>query len=174
MAQQYVLTDATFYLDTIGTIGKATAVEVPTITPVKEDRKTIDGVGTQKLPTGKIEVGTFKGTLNCFYPEIFSKIVNPYKSVLIKVYGNLMGFTNGSKDGNKKALLTMKCSAAEYKTLCDKKEHDATSYDLTFDPSSVRLIFDGIELLNVDLDNNVYEVMGEDVRAEIVKNLGIR
>lgn len=173
MPQQYVLTDATIFLDNIGTVGKATSVEVPTIKPVKEERKTIDGVGTQKLPTGKIELDTAKVTLNCFYPEVFNKLTNPYNSTLVKFYGNLMGFTNGSQDGNDSAKVFMKCSAAEFKALCDKKEHDATSYEVTLDPSSVRLIFKGKDLLNIDIDNNVYEVNGIDVRKDILKNLGI-
>lgn len=173
MSKQFVLTDATFFLDGVGTFGQATEVSVPTIKPVKVDRKSIDGVGTQKLPTGKVEVDTFKAVLNCFYPEIFKKISNPFKSVSIIVYGNLMGFSNGSMDSNNKASLFMTCSASEYKALCDKKEHDDTSYELSFDPSSIRLVYNNQELQNIDLDNNIYDVDGEDIRKDILKNLGL-
>lgn len=174
MSKQYILTDATFFIDGVGTFGQATSVEVPVIKPVKTDHKPIDGVGTQKLPTGKFELDTFKATLNCFYPDVFTAVANPFNSVLIQVYGNLMGFSNGSQDGNEQAVLTMKCSAAEYKALCDKAEHDAPTWDLTFDPSSVSLIFNNKELIDIDLDNNEVSVGGVDLRADILKNLGIR
>lgn len=170
---QYVLTDATAFIDTIGTFGRATEVVVPTIKPIKEERKSIDGVGTQKLPTGKVEIDAAKVTLNCFYPELFSKFTNPYESVTVKFYGNLMKFENGSKVCNDKASLFMTCSASEFKALCDKKEHDSTSYELNLDPSSVRLVYKNQELLNIDIDNNIYEVNGVDIRRDILKNLGI-
>lgn len=173
MSEQFVLTDATFFLDGVGTFGKATEVSVPTIKPQKVERKSIDGVGTLKLPTGKVELDTFKANLNCFYPEIFKKIANPFKSVSVIVYGNLMGFSNGSQNSNNKASLFMTCSAAEYKALCDKKEHDDTTYELNFDPSSSRLVYNNEELQNIDLDNNIYKVNGEDIRKDILKNLGI-
>lgn len=173
MSKLYILTDATLFIDGVGTFGTATSVEVPAIKPIKTDHNPIDGVGTQKLPNGKVEIDTFKATLNCFYPDVFTSIANPFKSVLIQVYGNLMGFTNGSQDGNEQALLTMKCSASEYKALCDKKEQDASNWDLTFDPSSVYLRFNNKELIDVDFDNNQYIVNGADIRADILKNLGI-
>ena len=174
MSKQYILTDATLFIDSVGTFGKATSVEVPTVKPKKTDHNPIDGVGTQKLPTGKFEIDTFKTTLNCFYPDVFSAVANPFNSVLIQVYGNLMGFSNGSQDGNEQALLTMKCSAAEYKALCDKKEQDAPNWDLTFDPSSINLVFNRKELINIDLDNNDVSIGGVDLRADILKNLGLR
>lgn len=173
MSKQFVLTDVSLFLDGVGTFGQTSEVSVPTIKIVKVERKSIDGVGTLKLPTGKVELDSFKAVLNSFYPEIFKKIANPFKSVGITVYGNLMGFSNGSQDSNNKAALFMTCSAAEYKALCDKKEHDDSNYELSFDPSSSRLVYNNEELQNIDLDNNIYKVNGEDIRKDILKNLGI-
>lgn len=98
--KQRILTDAIIYIGQNSTLGIAKEVTVPRVKPVSVDRKHLSGVGTQKLPNGKVDIDDVKIVLDSFYPEVFDSIANPFDAVNLKITANSTKFANGAVDSH--------------------------------------------------------------------------
>lgn len=168
-----IMVDCNFYVGDKNCFASASEVSVPSIKYKKVEFSSIASIGTQKLPTGKIEALESKVKLTGFSSDVFSEVADPFGSVDVTVYGDLVSFDGDEVTGHKPAVLSMSVSTAEFKALGDKKEHDNIEQEITFDVSAFTLEVNGKELYKVDIANNILKVNGKDLRKDINANLGL-
>lgn len=171
--KKQVMVDCNLYVGKNNCFATASEVVTPEIKYKTIEHSSIASVGTVDLPTGKLEKMEAKITLTGFSEEVFSDTANPFKSVELIVYGNLMKYDGDEVTENKPAKLYMTCSTSSFKPLGDKKEHDNVVQEITLTPSAVKLEVNGKALFEVDIDNNILKVGGKDLRSEINANLGL-
>lgn len=168
-----VMVDCNLYIGDKNCFATASEISTPEIKFKSVESETIASVGSADLNTGKIEPMEAKFTLTGFSEHVFGEIANPYKSVEITVYGNIMEYDGDEVCANKPAALFLTCSTSAFKLLADKKGHDNVSQEITVKPSAAKLQIDGKSLFEVDVNNNILKVNGKDLRSEINANLGL-
>lgn len=168
-----MMVDCNFYIGDKNCFASATEVTVPSIKYKKVEFSSIASIGTQKLPTGKIEAMESKVKLSGFSSEVYEEIADPYSSVDVTVYGDLAVFEGDELTSHKPAVLYLTCSTSEFKALGDKKEHDNIEQEITLDVSAFELQVDGKTLHKIDISNNILIVNGKDLRSAVNSNLGL-
>ena len=169
-----IFTDANLYVGDLGCFGRANSITPPPIKNKKNELNDLGSIGAIKLSNGKIEALEATIKLNCFYPDIFRKIANPFAAVDLKAYANFMEYENDSAKDNIGAKLFMRGTSSEFALLGEMKEHDNMDYEMKFDLTMARLVYNGVEEYYIDIPNNIYIIGGIDVRADIMKNLGLK
>lgn len=168
-----VFTDACVYIGTNDCLGRANSVTPPTITHSTVELKDLGTVGAIKLSNGKIEALEATINLNSFYSDIFKKIANPFDAVDIKVYSNYVQYENDTAAENIGSKLFLRGTSQEFGLLGEQKEHDNMEYEMKFDVTMARLVYNGSELYYVDIPNNIWIVNGVDIRSSVLTNLGL-
>lgn len=168
-----IFTDSCVYIGNNDCFGRANSVTPPTIKHSKIELKDLGTIGAIKLANGKIEAIETTINLNCFYPDVFKKVANPFSSVDLKVYSSFMEYENDSAVDNIGSKLFMRGTSQEFGLLGEMKEQDNMSYEMKFDLTMARLVHNGKELYYIDIPNNIWLVNGVDVRKDILKNLGL-
>lgn len=175
--QRNILIDSNVYIGndgkTYNLFGKVKSVTPPVIKNVNIEAKDLGSLGVYKINTGKIEAMETKVVLNSFYPDVFKSISNPFDSVYLKIYSNLMSYTNDKKDSDKLVKMFLRGTSAEFPLLGELKAHENIEYEMNFSISAARLVCGGEELYDVDIPNNIFKYSGNDLYDSIKQLLGI-
>lgn len=166
------MTNANVYLNGSNMVGKASEVELPDVKFGTIEKNSLGGVGSIKLPNGKIEELVAKIKWECFYSDVAKMALNPYQSADIKIFSQkeIWDTAGRVQEVPYKAFLTVIPQGLKLPSFkAGEKVDSETSLTCTY----LKVVEDGADILEIDLLNNIYKVNGVDLRANLRANLGI-
>lgn len=164
------LTNANVYIDGNSQLGKAEEVNLPDITFMMSEHKSLGMIGKVELFSG---IDKMEATIkwNAFYADVLKKVADPRKTMKLQVRASLETYNS---DG-----MAEEVSCVAYLTVQSKnfpagnyKQHDNVEATTKLTCSAYKLEIDGKEVIDYDALANVYSVDGVDMFANYRSNLG--
>jgi P2 family phage contractile tail tube protein len=169
--QANVLNHCNVYGDGNNFLGQFEEVTLPEIKNKSVDHRAGDMIGTRTLPTSleKMEA-TLKGT--GLYEDFYILIADPDQMVSLQVRANLKKFDGQGLAAEVPVVVYLKGWFPSRKagTL---KNQDPAKPEYKMELSYYKLVVDGAELEEVDVDNHIHRVNGVDLLAQFRSNLGL-
>jgi len=151
--------------------GKFESITVPEAKNKVQESKATDGIGTRRLPG--LSLDPMESTLKAvgFKKEFHAMASNPYKEVNLQVRSNLLKAGGGQAE-HKPIRLEMRgwFSSAKEGEL---KQGEGAACEYKLEVHAMKLIVDGVEIREIDIDNYIWRVNGEDLLLAYRQNLGI-
>jgi P2 family phage contractile tail tube protein len=152
--------------------GKFDEITVPEIKAKAQENKPTDGIGTRRLPGISLEPleATFKA--QGFNPDFHALTANPFKEVGLQVRSNRLTARGVGKADAVPVRLDLKgwFSSAKEGAF---KQGEGAQCEYKMEVTALKLVVDGREIKEIDIDNYIWKVDGQDLLADIRKNLGI-
>lgn len=166
-----LITNANIYAAGNNLLGKAEEVQTPTLKIKTVENKALGQFGTSKLPAG-VEAMESKIKFNSFYTDVFNLISNPYNTVNIQVRGNIEKYANNTKTGDESAVLFMGGFFDEVPLLGSLKSQEKVEFQTSMQVNYAKLVVAGVELYEIDVINNIWNVGGNDLLLAYKINIG--
>lgn len=165
------LTNANIYADGNSFLGRAEEINLPVVKFKTGDHKALGMIGAIEYFAGidKLE-GKIKW--NSYYPEVLKKVANPFEAVRLQVRASLETYEGGSRTAQKPAVVYLTVSSRDF-PLGNFKQHDNVELENNYGSTYCKLEIDGEEIVEIDLEANIFKVGGVDLLAEYRANLGI-
>lgn len=165
-----VIANASIYIDGTSFIGRAEEIKLPDISMVVQERKVLGIIGKLELPYGfdKLE-GEIKW--NSIYKEAAKIIANPFKRYLIQARASVMTFADRGRS-REVPLMTELLVMFKKSPLGTLKHLENMDMQSDFSCTYVRQVFDGEEILKLDIENNIFMVDGQDMLTDFRTNTG--
>jgi len=151
--------------------GKFEEITVPEVKNKVQESKPTDAIGTRRLPglsLDPMEV-TFKAV--GFKADFHAMASNPYEEVSLQIRSNLMT-AGGGKAQHKPVRMDLRgwFSSAKEGAL---KQGEGASCEYKMEVHAMKLVVDGKDIKEIDIDNYIWRVNGADLLAAFRANLGI-
>jgi P2 family phage contractile tail tube protein len=147
-------------------------VSVPEVKNKVQDNKPTDLIGTRRLPALSIDPmeSTFK--TSGYNVEFHAMASNPYMEQNIQVRGNVIRSKGQGRTQKIDIRLDLRgwFSSAKVGAF---KQGEAAQCEYKMEVHALKLVVEGKEIQEVDIDNYIWRVNGEDLIADFKKNLGI-
>ncbi|MOA16877.1 Phage tail tube protein FII [compost metagenome] len=165
------VTNANIYVDGISLLGRAEEVSLPTIKNKNAEHKALGMVGIVEYFAG-IDKLEMKIKWNSFYTEVMKKAANPFEAVKLQIRSSIEGYQGGSRVSQTPVIIYV---TAQYKDfpLGNFKQHDNVELESNLSVTYCKMEIDGEEVMEIDVESNIYKVNGEDLLAQYRENLGI-
>lgn len=163
--------NANVYIDGTSYMGKAREVQLPEIKQKMNENKALGMFGTKKLPAG-LEALESRIKWASWLPEVMKKAANPYKPVDIMVRGNYETYSSAGIATEQPAICYMKATFQNI-PLGTIQQNENVEVETQLAVDYLKLVVNGVELFEVDIDNNIYIVDGVDLLRQFRQNLGI-
>lgn len=163
--------DANVYVDGTSTHGYASEITLPDVEATMSEYKALGMVGTKELFQG---FGKMEATIKWNAPseEILKACANPRKSVKLMVRSSREVYENGSVTGEEPVTYYLKVVAKNFNAGSFKAKED-TETETKFGVSYFKMTQNGHEIYELDVDNNIFKLGGEDQLAKYRANLGL-
>ncbi|MFV2030821.1 phage major tail tube protein [Neisseria sp. S1] len=162
--------NANVYIDGNSLLGKAAEITAPEIEFTMDEVTGLGLFGTIKLPSG-MEALEAEVTWNSFYPEVAARSRNPFKSAQLIIRSNLQTFDAAGLEKEVPMVTTMTGTFGK-DALGGFKPKEKAEFSSTFQVNEVRQVSDGRELFYYNAFTNTLRVNGQDVLAQMRKNIG--
>jgi len=165
------LYNANVYLNGNSTFLQTEEITLPEPKPVEIDHKSLAMIGKVKLPTG-FDAMEMKIKWNSFYPEVQTLMANIYQPILMQVRANSDIWVADAlvRRAPVKAFITCRPKGVAPMGI---KHQDNSEVENNFAVSSYRLEYDGVNIVHIDFNANIYMVGGVDMLAQYRQNLGL-
>lgn len=164
------LTNANIYMDGASLLGRAEEVTLPSINYIMTEHKAVGMVGKLEFFAG-IEKMEAKIKWNSYYPEVFKKAANPFKTVNLQIRASLETYESGGKVAEVPVVCYI---TAAYKgfPLGNYKQHDNVELDSNLTVYMTKLEIDGSPIIEFDALSNIFKADGVDLLAQYRANIG--
>lgn len=172
MALKNSLTNAAIYIDGNNYIGQAKTAKLPKI---KQKMFTSAGLGSggeTKLPTGVIEAMEASFEMSSWYPSAMINALDPFTARRVQVRASLDSYMNGSRV-SQAGLVVELTGVFEEVPLGDLKFGDGVEQELKMAVHYVKVTLNGVLILEIDPDANIYRVGDKDLAAIVNLFFGI-
>lgn len=166
-----IITNANIWVEGANLLGKADEVQSPVVKIKTVENKALGMIGTSVLPSG-VEKLEAKIKFNSFYADAFNLIANPYKTVNIQVRGNIEKYSNNTKTGDDSVALFMAGMFDSIPLLGNIKSQEKVEFETSMQVNYAKLTVAGIELYEIDVINNIWNVAGKDMLLAYRINIG--
>ncbi|ECD4176987.1 phage major tail tube protein [Salmonella enterica subsp. enterica serovar Napoli] len=165
-----IISGANIYLDGKNFIGKAEEVKLPDIATVVQEHKALGRIGKVELPYGfdKME-GEIKW--NGLYPEAAKMVANPFKVYQLQLRASVVRYSGTSRQSEVPLVVTLNVNFKK-SPLGTFKHLEAPDLNSEYGCTYVKMMFDGEEILELDVINNIFRVDGQDMLADYNANIG--
>ncbi|MGL4674504.1 MAG: phage major tail tube protein [Wohlfahrtiimonas sp.] len=170
MSQISQIVNANIYVDGNSQIGRATEIDLGSITSKMNEINALGMLGTIEVFSG-FEKMEGKISWNSFYPDVFRKVFNPMKNIKLMARANWQE-VNSEGIGQELPLVTQIGASFKKNPLGVYKPKEATTFDSDIAIHSIVQFLGGKEIVAFDPVNNIYRVDGEDMVAKFRSNLG--
>lgn len=164
------INNANVYLSNNNLLGRTEEIKLPDVAMIMQERKALGMVGKIELPFGfdKME-GEIKW--NSFYPDVGKEVANPFKSHRLMCRSNVQRY--GSQGIIEEVpLVTTLTVMFKKNPLGSYKQHESPDFTSSFTCTYIKQVFDGEEILELDVMANIFKVNGEDMLADYRANIG--
>jgi P2 family phage contractile tail tube protein len=163
--------DANVYVNGTSTHGQSTEITLPEISPSKSEYKALGMVGTLKLFNG---FEAMEATIKWSAPENDVAIAcsDPRTAVDLMIRTSRDVYEAGSLKEEQPVIYYIKGTPSKMPlgTLKPKEDTETeTKLDLTY----IKQVVNGTEIIELDIDNNIFRVGGEDLLKTYRENLGL-
>lgn len=165
------LTNCNVYVDDKSFLGRAEEVSLPEVNFTLSEQKALGMIGVRQFPNGidKLE-GKIKW--NSFYDDVFKKFSNPFKGIKLMVRSSVRIWEGGDLVDEKAMVCYITCQMKKI-PFGTYKQNDNAEFESDIVCSYLKLEYDGQLITEIDVDNNIYNVAGQDLLAKYRTNLGI-
>ena len=165
------LTNANVYIDNGNFLGQIEEITLPQVKVLMVDHPALGLFGKGEYPAGfdKIEASMKWAS---FYPEGVLKYADVMKVHSFQIRGNVETYQAGDKIAEIAVIIHLRAMFKEF-PLGKFKKNDNTEFSTTLTCFSFKVIYAGVELVEYDLEANIYKVGGIDKLAQYRANLGI-
>lgn len=165
------LVNANVYMDGDSLLGRVQDFDIPDPKAKMSEHKAIGMVGEMQFPSGLAKMEA-KFKWSSFFPEIWRKTANPFKSHQLTVRGNLETYQGADRVSEVPVVITMRGSWMESGNQ-KFNQHDNVEKESTLNVLYIKCVIDGQEIYELDVPNNVFFADGVDQLATYRANLGI-
>lgn len=161
------VTGANVYMNGASLYGKALEISGLSINPVMKDISPIGMFGKKKVMTGIDAL-----SVDVTWEFINEKVTNPFKDYNLKIYGNVVRRENGT-DRSLKAYMELRGRMGDNDLMGTLKGQEWSGQKTKFELDYILVKHDGEEILEIDVENNVFKDHGEDMLADMRKNANL-
>lgn len=166
----YKFEAAAVWLEGTTLAGHVNEIELPELSWDTVDHETIALIGTPQFAS-KLEALECTITWAGYSPELAEAVANPFKSVNLQVRANIGEYLANGKAGDKllRIDLTGRCLNNQMGTFSPGEMERESVMMVDF----VREVWNGQEILAVGINPPIYRVKGNDLLAQMRRNLGM-
>lgn len=164
------ITNGRVYLNNTDLLGRVEEIKLPELKFLMRDWKGLGMFGKLKLPSG-VDVLEGDAKWASFYPETFAKCMNPFVGNQWQVRSNVEIYDSQGLS-REVPLVTFMTVRFESVGLGTFKPNDPVEYPSKFQCTYVKQVFDGKDVLEVDVLGNVFKINGDDMLANFRRNTG--
>ena len=163
--------DANVYVGANSTHGFANEITLPDIEASMSEYKALGMVGTKELFQG---FGKMEASIKWNAPseDILQACANPRTSAELMVRTSREVYENGSVTGEQPVTYFMRATSKNFSAGSFKSKED-TETETKFAVSYFKMIQNGVEIYELDVDNNIFRLGGVDMLAKYRENLGL-
>lgn len=161
------VTGANVYDDTNSLYGRAQEISGLSVNMIEKDINPIGMYGKKKVPVGidSLEVDITWDFLN-------EKFLNPFAKRNLTIYGNVVRTEDGSE---RELAVKMELTGRiqENDIMGTVKGQDWSGQKVKFTLDRIKVWHDGSEVIEIDVDNNIFKTDGVDRLEEMRKNANL-
>jgi P2 family phage contractile tail tube protein len=165
------LTNANIYADGNSFLGRAEEINLPLVKFKNGEHKALGMIGAIEYFSG-IEKLEGKIKWNCYYPEVMRKTANPFEAIKLQVRASLETYEGGSRVSQVPVVCYITAQSKDF-PLGNFKQHDNVELENNYGATYCKMEVDGEEIIEIDVEANIFKVGGEDLLAQYRANLGI-
>ncbi|MCO5238867.1 MAG: phage major tail tube protein [Chitinophagaceae bacterium] len=164
-------TNANVYVNGNSFLGRADEITLPQIKAKMSEHKAAGLLGSLEYFAGvdKLEA---KFKWNSFYPDLLKQAANPFQAVKVQVRASLETYEGGSRISQQKLVVYLTGQFRDL-PLGTFKQSDNVELESNMSVTAVKMEINDDEIIELDLEANIYKVNGEDLLAQYRSNLGI-
>lgn len=164
------LTNANVYIDGASHLGKIEEIDLPKLSMKMVEHKALGMVGSFELPSGldKMEV---RVKWNSLYVDAISKMANPYASHEFSCRSSVENWTAAGRTGQQPYKCTFRGTFTEIPT-GNFKQHDNVDLETKINVTYLKLEYNGVAKLEIDVLANIWKVDGQDILTTYRENIG--
>jgi hypothetical protein len=165
------VTNAAVHLDGRSLLGRCEEVSIPTIKNIMAEHKTLGMNGKFEMPAG-IDKMEARFKWNSYYPDVLGKAYNPTKAVSVQVRSSVSTWASTGKVAEAPLVVHLQGTFKDAPTGAFK-QHDNVELESLMNVTYIKVVQNGVELVEVDVLANIHKVNGVDILADYRANLGI-
>jgi P2 family phage contractile tail tube protein len=153
--------------------GKFDEITVPEIKNKVQENKPTDAIGTRRMPSISLDPmeATFKAV--GFNAKFHAMASNPFRNDIgLQIRSNLLSAKGKGQVVGKPASLELRGWFSSPK-VGSFKQGEGAQCEYKMEVHAIKLIVDGKTLTEIDIDNYIWRVNGEDLLKDFRANLGI-
>ncbi|WP_294348487.1 phage major tail tube protein [Prosthecochloris sp.] len=164
------LTNANVYIDGNSLLGKVDECKLPEVNVSMSEHKALGMQGKLEFPSGidKMEA-TFKW--NSLYPDVLTKIANPFKAAEMQVRGALATYGNAGRTDEVPVVVYLTGSFKKF-PMGGFKQSDNVEAETAMSVTYCKMEIDGQVILEVDALANIYKIGEVDLLEAYKKAIG--
>lgn len=165
------ITNANVYLDGESCLGRVEEMTPPTIKNKLAEHNALGMIGSLEYVTGidKMETSV---KWSAFYKDVWKKIANPFKAIKLQVRFSVDEYEGAERIAQTPAILYLTVQSKETPLGAFKPQQNAENTS-NFTCMYCKLEIDGEEIVEVDIEANIWRVDGVDLLEQYRSNLGI-
>jgi hypothetical protein len=164
-------TNANVLLNGESMLGRAEEVDLPDIKTTMADHKALGMQGKMELPNGvdKLEA-SFKW--NSIYPDVMALVPNPYVAISVQVRASVETW-DGTGCSQQVPLVTYLTGSFKEFSAGKFKPRENAEFPSKMNVTYIKQNLNGVDLFEIDMLNNIYNVNGVDLLSAYRANLGV-
>ena len=164
------ITNANIYVNGNNMLGRASEVDAPKVMAKMTQYKALGLIGTFDLPSG-FEKMELRIKWNAFYADVFGAFADPYKPIQLQIRSSLETWEGGELISQKPCVIYATCQSKGL-PLGNFKQQDNPEIESNLSCTHCKMEIDGVEIFELDTNNNIFKVNGEDKMATYRNNIG--
>jgi P2 family phage contractile tail tube protein len=163
------VTNANVYLNGTSFMGRAEEVTCPEVTAKMAEHKGLGMIGENELPSG-LQKMMAKIKWNAIYPDVMKLTHNVFQSFRLMIRANVQTFEDQSLTAEKSCVIYITATPKKAGGMVFKPQENVERED-EFAVSAYKLEIDGEEIIDVDINANIWRVNGVDLLDNYRSNL---
>lgn len=164
--------NANVYVGTSSLLGKAKDFTLPKVTTVEDEHTALGMVGKLAFPMG-IELLEANITWAGFYADALERSLDPFTYQKLQVRASVEKFGPGGRTEQTPLICHLTARWKDTPLLGTLAAQTAAETQETLVVNYVKLLVGGEELLELDVEQNIWRVKGRDLLETYRANLGI-
>jgi uncharacterized protein len=165
------VTNANVYVNGANFLGRAEEINLPAIKSTDSEHKALGMFGKLEYSSGidKLEADI---KWNSFYPEVVKIFADIYSGIKLQVRTHIETYEGNSRVDEKPVVIYLSGRSKEHAG-GNFKAQDNVELSNKLAVTYYKLEIDGEELIEIDVESNIYRVNGVDKLAAYRNSLGI-
>jgi uncharacterized protein len=165
------INNANLYEEGNSLLGKVEELNLPQVKYAMTEHKVLGLMGVPKF-FNSLEAMEGSIKWNSFYLDVAKKFANPMKAIKLMARSSVQIWQGGDLVDEKPLVTHLTVQVSEW-PLGNFKKADNVELTTNFSCTSIKQVYDGKTVLEIDVHNNIFSIDGVDLLATYRANLGI-